>query len=47
MVDEPLVNEHVESIKELEDILSKRCCVLQEMKEEIKGITNYHWLNYG
>jgi transposase len=47
MVDEPLVNEHVGSIKELEDILSKRCCVLQEMREEIKAITNYHWLNYG
>jgi len=47
MVDEPLVNQHIGSIKELEELLSKRSCVLPEMREEIKAITNYHWLNYG
>jgi len=46
LVDEPLVNEHFESIDELENVLATRCCVLQEMTNEIKNLTNYHWLNY-
>ncbi|NJL91242.1 MAG: hypothetical protein HC916_16760 [Coleofasciculaceae cyanobacterium SM2_1_6] len=36
MVDEPLVNQDIGSIEELEEILVKRCCVLQEKREEIK-----------
>jgi transposase len=46
LVDEPLVNEHFESIDELEDVLATRCCVLQQMNNEIKNLTNYHWFNY-
>ena len=46
LVDEPIVNPYIESISELEDILSKRCCVLNNMREEIRNITDYHWLNY-
>lgn len=46
LVDEPLVNEHFKSIEEIEEILIKRCQVLMEQQEEIKNITNYHWLNY-
>ena len=44
LVDEPLVNKHFETLSELEETLIKRCRVLQEMKEEIKNLTNYHWL---
>ena len=47
LVDEPLVNQHFERIEELEEVLAKRCCILQEqMREEIKKLTNYHWLKY-
>ena len=47
LVDEPLANEYLETIDELEEILSKRCCVLSEMRDEIRNLTNYHWLKYG
>jgi hypothetical protein len=44
LVNEPLVNQHFETVDEIEDILAKRCCVLSEMKDEIRNLTNYHWL---
>ena len=44
LVDEPLINEHFPTIEDLEDVLSQRCCILNEMTEEIKNLTNYHWL---
>ncbi len=47
LVDEPLANEYIETLDELEEILSKRCCVLSEMRDEIRNLTNYHWLKYG
>ena len=47
LVDEAIANENIESLEELEEILSKRCCVLSQMTEEIKNLTNYHWLKYG
>ena len=46
LVDEPLVNRHFETINEIEELLIKRCNVLSKMKQEIKNLTNYHWLNY-
>ena len=47
-VDEPLVNEHFETIEDIEEVLTQRCNVLRvEMKEEIKNLTYYHWLHYG
>jgi transposase len=46
LVDEPLVNQHFESLDELEELLIKRCNILSEMKEEIKKLTNYHWLTH-
>jgi transposase len=47
IIDEPLVNEHFSTIEELEEALAKRCCYVEDhMKEEIKNLTNYHWLNY-
>lgn len=47
LIDEAIANENIESIDELEEILSKRCCVLTQMKEEIKNLTDYHWFKYG
>lgn len=46
LVDEPLVNEHFETIDDIEELLVKRCNVLSEMKEEIKNLTHYHWLHF-
>ena len=47
LVDEPLVNEHFDTIEEIEDILEIRCNFLRtKMQEEIKNLTNFHWLNY-
>lgn len=45
LVDEPLVNEYFETIDQMEQVLVKRCNILSEMKEEIRNLTNYHWLN--
>ena len=44
LVDEPLVNQYFETIDEIEEILVKRCNTLMTMNEEIKNLTNYHWL---
>ena len=44
LVDEPLVNQNFETIDEIEEILSKRCNTLNNLKQEIKKLTNYHWL---
>lgn len=46
LVDEPLVNQHFETIEQIEEQLIKRCNILTTMKEEIKNLTNYHWFNY-
>ncbi len=46
LVDEPLVNEYFETIDEIEKVLVKRCNVLREMPEEVKKLTNYHWLTF-
>lgn len=46
LVDEAIANENIESIDELEERLSKRCCVLSQMTEEIKNLTNYCWFKY-
>ncbi|NEO74635.1 IS630 family transposase [Moorena sp. SIO3H5] len=44
LVDEPLVNKYFETIEEIEEILVNRCTILMDMSEEIKSLTNYHWL---
>lgn len=46
LVDEPLVNEHFETIEQMEEALAIRCVTLQNMREEIKNLTNYYWLKY-
>jgi hypothetical protein len=47
LLDEATANQNIESIDELEEILSKRCSVLSQMKEETTNLTNYHWFKYG
>ncbi len=44
LIDEPLVNKYFETIEEIEEILVKRCNTVSKMNEEIKNLTNYHWL---
>lgn len=46
LVDEPLVNEHFETIDEMEKTLVSRCNILSGMKEEIRNLTDYHWLEF-
>lgn len=46
LVDEPLVNQYFETIEELEEVLVLRCNKLGEMKQEIKNLTDYHWLQF-
>lgn len=46
LVDEPLVNEHFESLEKIEEVLVARCNTLMEMQEDIKNLTNYHWLDF-
>jgi transposase len=44
LADEPLVNRCFESLDELEDILSDRCCTLSNtMQDDIQALTNFHW----
>ena len=38
------VNQYFETINEIEDILVERCCVVNDMKDEVRQLTNYHWL---
>ena len=44
LVDEPLVNQYFETIEEIEEILVNRCNTITTMQQEIKNLTNYHWL---
>jgi transposase len=46
LLDEPLVNECFQTLVEIEEKLLSRCLVLNELAENIKDLTNYHWLNY-
>lgn len=39
LFDEPIANENIETIDELEKILSQRCCILNQMTPEIKHLT--------
>lgn len=43
LCDEPLANRAFESLEELEDVLSERCCVLSERPEQIRAHTLFHW----
>ena len=43
LVDEPIVNKHVDDIGALDAIISARCAELANHPETIRGRTGFHW----
>lgn len=43
LVDEPIVNKHVETIHELDEIIGKRCGALANERDVIKSRAGFHW----
>jgi len=43
LVDEPIVNKHVETIHELDEIIGKRCGALTNERDAIKSRAGFHW----
>lgn len=43
LVDEPIVNKHIPTIQDLENIIATRCVDLAAEREAIKGKTGFHW----
>jgi transposase len=43
LVDEPIVNQHIATITELDDKLAARCIALTEQREQIHSRTGFHW----
>ena len=43
LVDEPIVNRHIDTIAELETIVAKRCLYLIDQKQAIQARTAFHW----
>ncbi|MCC3246270.1 IS630 family transposase [Methylocystis sp. WRRC1] len=43
LVDEPIVNKHVETINALDEIVAKRCFALANERETIKSRAGFHW----
>jgi hypothetical protein len=40
---EPLANRTFTSIGELETVLARRCCEINEMQDHVRRLTFYHW----
>jgi len=43
LVDEPIVNQHIATIEELEAKIAPRCIALAEQPEQIQSRTGFHW----
>jgi len=43
LVDEPIVNKHVETIDELDAIIGERCAALANERDIIKSRAGFHW----
>lgn len=43
LVDEPIANQHIADLTELEHIIAKRCVDLAGNPERIKSQTKFHW----
>ena len=43
LVDEPIANQHIADLAELEHIIAKRCVDLAGNPERIKSQTKFHW----
>lgn len=43
LVDEPVVNQHVPTLEDLDQIISARCVALAEERQKIKSHAGFHW----
>jgi transposase len=43
LVDEPIVNQHIATIAELDAKIAQRCVALAEQQEQIQRRTGFHW----
>ncbi|MGH6843647.1 MAG: transposase [Methylocella sp.] len=43
LVDDPIVNEHIATITELDEKIAQRCVALAEQPEQIQSRTGFHW----
>jgi hypothetical protein len=43
LVDEPIVDKHVETIEDLDEIIGKRCVALAVHRDAIKSRAGFHW----
>ena len=43
LVDEPIVNKHIETIDELDAIIGERCAALANERDIIKSRAGFHW----
>lgn len=43
LVDEPVVNQHIATIEELEEKIAQRCVALANEPEQILSRTGFHW----
>jgi transposase len=43
LVDEPIVNQHIATIEELDAKIAHQCVALAEQREQIQSRTNFHW----
>jgi hypothetical protein len=43
LVDEPIVNKHVENIDRLDAIIGERCAALAQERETFKSRAGFHW----
>ena len=43
LVDEPIVNQHIATIAELDEKIAAQCIALAEQREQIQSRTGFHW----
>jgi transposase len=43
LVDEPIVNQHIATITELDEKIAAQCIALAEQREQIQSRTGFHW----
>jgi hypothetical protein len=43
LTDEPIANEYVETLDDLDHVLSQRCCILADEPDLIRAHTLFHW----
>ena len=43
LVDEPIVNQHIATIADLDEKIAAQCIALSEQREQIQSRTGFHW----